>query len=174
MDDIKKNNDIDVIPEDEAISLDGAAKKLKARLKHCEEEKKKNLDGWQRAQADMVNHKNDEGKRMEDLARFVNMSFVQDIMPVLDSFDLALAHEMPPDVEKGVTLIQTQFMDVLKKRGVEEIITVPGDAFDPAVHESIGETESKEYAAGCIVQVVQKGYQLKEVVIRPARVKLAV
>ena len=166
--------DIEFIPDEEGISqeLAGKIKKLREELKSCEAERKEYLEGWQRAKADYINFKKDEGKRFEDMARFVTASIVEEFLPVLDSFDLALQHGVPESVEKGIMLIRSQFEDVLRKRGIGEIAVGAGDPFDPAKHESVGETKS-EHPPGTIADVVQKGYMYRERVMRPARVRLA-
>ncbi|KKW18491.1 MAG: Protein GrpE [Parcubacteria group bacterium GW2011_GWB1_50_9] len=129
--------DIEFVPDEEGIpqELAGKIKKLREGLKSCEAERKEYLEGWQRAKADFINFKKDEGKRFEDMARFVTASIVEEFLPVLDSFDLALAHGVPESVEKGIMLIRSQFEDVLRKRGIEEITVGAGDPFDPAKHE---------------------------------------
>lgn len=166
--------DIEFIPDEEGIpqELAGKMKKLREELKKCESERKEYLEGWQRAKADYINFKKDEGKRFEDMARFVTASIVEEFLPVLDSFDLAFQHGVSKEVEKGIMLIRSQFEDVLRKRGIEEIIVKAGDPFDPAKHESVGETKS-EHPPGTIADVVQKGYVFRERVMRPARVRLA-
>jgi len=179
--------DIEFILDEEGIpqELAGKIKKLKEESKRCETERKEYLEGWQRAKADFINFKKDEGKRFEDMARFVTASIIEEFLPVLDSFDLALstfssqnlegqalAHGVPKEVEKGIMLIRSQFEDVLRKRGIEEITVGAGDPFDPAKHESVGELKS-EHPPGTIADVVQKGYVFRERVMRPARVRLA-
>ena len=179
-DDIKNDSDIEMVADEEGQTPDMAKRivRLKDRLDTCDEERKGYLDGWQRAKADMINYKKDESKRLEDMARFITGGMLQDLLPVLDSFDLALQSFRIPasgsgqDHEKGVLLIRSQMMDVLKKRGVVQIDVRLGEEFDPGKHESIGEITS-EYPAGTIAEEVQKGYVLGERVIRPARVRLA-
>lgn len=170
----KQDNELELIPDEETTGPDFQAKikKVKEELKKCETERKEYLDGWQRAKADHINYKKDEGKRFEDLAQFVTAGFIQDILPVLDSFDLALGHRLAPDVEKGVLLIKSQFEDVLKKRGLEQIKVLPGEEFNPEKHESIGEMESNQ-PAGTIAEEVQRGYTLRGRVLRPVRVRLS-
>lgn len=167
-------NDITINPDEESenIDLSEKTKKLRADLKQCETEKKDYLDGWQRAKADFINYRKDDGVRMEDMARFIVTGLIQDILPVLDSFDLALSHGIPKDVERGVLLIRAQFMDIMHKRGLEEIAVAIGDVFSTEIHESIGEIES-DAAHGTIAEEVQKGYRMQGKVIRPARVRLA-
>lgn len=182
--------EVEAIPdEDNALSgaSDPAAKikKLKEALARSEKERLEYLDGWQRAKADLVNYKKDEGKRLADMAQFLGSEFVSDFLPSLDSFDFAL-HSMsmrataagtagdtaPTAMEQGILMIRSQMLDILKKRGVKPMETVAGEAFDPHKHESIGEIESSE-PPGSIAEVAQQGYTLAGRIIRPARVKLA-
>lgn len=181
----KNNEDIELL-EDEEMDLPAEAdmpdeeekiKKMREKLRVCEEEKKSYLDGWQRVQADAVNYKKDEGKRLEDLGRFITQSMLQDLLPVLDSFDLALQSFRTGGTsgsaqEQGVLMIRSQLTDVFKKRGVVQIEVMPGEKFDPEKHESIGEVESDK-PTGTVAEEVQKGYALAGRVIRPARVRLA-
>src|SRR3989338_960648 len=114
----KGEGEVEIIEDMETAGpeMHAKIKKVKEDLKKCEAEKKEYLDGWQRAKADYINFKNDEGKRMEDMARFLTSGLIQEILPVLDSYDLALGHGLPPELEKGVLLIKSQFEDILKKR----------------------------------------------------------
>lgn len=145
---------------------------LKEEVKQCELKCKEYLDGWQRAKADFINYKNDDGKRLEDMARFITTGLIEDILPVLDSFDLAFQYNLPKEMERGVLLIRAQFEDVLKKRGLEEIHIAKGEMFNPEKHESIGEVES-DAPEGSIAEVLQKGYTLRGRVLRAARVRLS-
>ena len=141
-------------------------------LNKCESERKDYLDGWQRAKADFINYKRDEGKRMEDMARFVTGGFINDLLPVMDSFDMALKNTAASEQERGILLIRSQMMDILKKRGFEQIAVKPGEVFNPEKHESLGEIEAS-YPEGSIAEIVQNGYVFRERVLRPARVRLA-
>ncbi len=177
-DDGKKKNDdtdeIEFISDEEGTppDLQKKIKTLKEELKKSEAERKEYLEGWQRAKADFVNYRKDESKRLEDIARFVGASLIEEILPVLDSFDLALNHDMPQETVKGILLIRSQFEDILKKRGLEEIGAKAGEEFNPEKHESIGEVES-ELPQGVVAQAVQRGYFLRGKVLRPVRVRLS-
>lgn len=165
---IEPEADAEVVPRD-------AEKKIraqKAEIERLEKERKEYLDGWQRAKAEFINYKKDEWKRLEDVIRFSSAGLVEDILPVLDSFDLALAGGIGKEAERGILLIRSQMEDILKKRGVTQIAVQPGDPFNPEKHESISEMESP-HPAGAIAEVSQKGYELAGRVIRPARVKLS-
>ncbi|TSC76681.1 MAG: molecular chaperone GrpE [Parcubacteria group bacterium Gr01-1014_33] len=167
------SDDIEMIEDKEGNAPEIAERtgKLRGELKKCDQEKKEYLDGWQRAKADFINYKKDEAKRFEDILQFVSRGMIEDILPTLDSFDLALRHGFPAEAEKGILLIRTQLTDALKKRGLAEIEVKAGDEFNPETHESVGEVESS-YPAGSIAEEVQKGYMLAERVIRPTRVRL--
>lgn len=162
-------NEISFVSEEE--NAPQQIKKIRNDLKQCAEEKKEYLDGWQRAKADFINYKKEEGMRMEDMARFITIGMVRDILPALDSFDLALRNNQQNN-ERGILLVLLQLLDILKKQGLEEIETKAGGSFNPEIHESIGEVES-EAAHGTIAEEVQKGYRMQGRVIRPARVRLA-
>lgn len=145
--------------------------KLKSELERVEKERKEYLDGWQRAKADFINYKKDEAKRFEEFVQFANAAMIQDILPVLDSFDLAFA-SIRKENEKGIILIQSQMEDILRKRGLEDIGVNPGDDFRPEEQESLGETES-DAPVGTVAEVLQRGYKFRGRVLRPARVKLS-
>lgn len=143
----------------------------------CEQERKEYLEGWQRTKADHINYKKEEAKRLEDMARFITAGLVQDLLPVLDSFELAI-RSMPASGatsdkghEQGVLLIRTQLLDVLKRRGLEPIEVTPGEEFNPERHESIGEVEA-EFPPGTVAEEIQKGFMLRERIVRPSRVRI--
>ena len=177
-----EETEIEVIDSEEAKAPDMARRiaKIREDLQVCDQEKKQYLDGWQRAKADLINYKNDEGKRLEDLGRFMTQGMLQDVLPVLDSFDLALqsvrgiqeSNTSGKQLEQGVLMIRSQMMDVLKKRGVTQIPIEIGEIFSPEKHEAIGEVVSDK-PVGSIAEEVQKGYMLAGRVIRPSRVRLA-
>lgn len=141
-------------------------------LAHCLAAAQEYLNGWQRAKADFVNYKNDEGRRLEDTARFMARSMMQDMLPVLDSFDLALKSYGNEDQQKGILLIRSQLTDALKKRGLEIIFVTPGESFNPEKHEALDAIEA-EYPPGSIVEEIQKGYLLQGRVLRPSRVRIS-
>lgn len=151
---------------------------LEDELTQCKTTQQEYLNGWQRAKADFINYKNDEGRRLEDTARFMTRSLMQDILPVLDSFDLAIksygmdktsVHE---DQQKGMLLIRSLLCDVLKKRGLEAIVLTPKELFNPEKHEALDAVES-EYPPGSVVEEIQKGYFLQGRILRPSRVRIS-
>lgn len=193
----QEEKNIDYTPEEarstgssaESGQLEGTdeVKELKKKIELLEKERDEYLNGWRRAKADLINYKNEELKRLEEVVKFGTEDMVRDAVTVLDSFDLAIAAlrqaqggeqsrttlEKAGQMDKGVSLIRGQLEDVLKRRGVERISVSPGQSFDPALHESIGEAESQLADPGTVAEEVRRGYLIHGRVLRPARVKLA-
>ena len=142
-------------------------KKLKEKLKEAETKAKEYLDGWQRSQADFANlRRRDEEARLQFL-KFAAESFVVELLPVLDSFDLAIKHD-----NSELEPVRKQFLSVLKSYGLEESEPV-GENFDPRLHESVGAIKTnKEKEDHKVFEVIQKGYILSGKIIRPAKVKI--
>lgn len=150
-----------------------AEKDLEEKLKKCEAERDEYLAGWQRAKADFINYKRDELKRLEEVARYGNEKLIEEMISILDSFDLGITTlEKNGPVDKGIYIIRTQIEDLLKKYGLSRIPIKVGEPFDPAVAEAIAEEES-EMPAGTVIEEIEAGYKLYDKVIRPARVKIS-
>ncbi len=146
--------------------------KPETEMEKLQKERDEYLDGWKRAKADFINYKKEEAARLEQFIKFSNESLITELIMVLDSFDLSLAVIKEADAQKGVLLIKSQMEDLLKKYGLERINLKPGDAFDPAKAEGVGEAESQA-PPGSIAEVVSAGYAIHGRTVRPARVKLA-
>ncbi len=129
-----------------------------------------------RRQADFDNYrKRVEKERTEDQKR-ATARVVESLIPVLDSFERALAAHDDPNYQgyrKGFELIYKQLMENLAKLGVERTAPV-GEAFDPHRHEALDRAESREHADGTILEVFQPGYEYNGRVLRPAMVRVAV
>jgi len=114
-------------------------------------------------------------QRDKDEARqFANQNLIEKQIPILDNFEMALAaaQAADPAIRDGVQMIYDQFLSVLKEAGVEPIDAV-GEKFDPYFHEAISQQETVEAEEGTVLQQVQRGYQLNDRLVRPARVVVA-
>lgn len=146
---------------------------IEEKLAACEKQRDEYLAGWQRARADFINYKKDESGRFEQMFRFANEDLLEDLIGVLDSFDLGLqALEKAGPVEKGVYMIRSKLDDVMKQRGLEILPVKVGDKFNPSLSESIVEMESDQ-PDGTIIEIIEPGYKLQEKILRPARVKVS-
>lgn len=144
-------------------------KKLKEKLKTCEQDKMTALEDLQRARADFLNARRrlDEEK-VVDRER-VRLQYVEDLLPLCDSFEMALNDPifqgLPDNLKKGVLGMNMQLSSILKGFGIEEFGQV-GDKFDPEIHEAVAE----DGAGDVLKNVLQKGYKLKDRIVRPAKV----
>jgi molecular chaperone GrpE len=141
-------------------------------LEACRRERDEYLNGWKRARADLINYQKDEMRRFEEVVRFGTVAMVEDMLPVLDSLDLAAASAEGGAPHEGIAMIRAQLWDILKKRGLEKIEAPPGTAFDPSVHESVGEAESA-HPPGTVAEAAESGYALHGRVIRAVKVKVS-
>jgi molecular chaperone GrpE len=166
--DIQQNEDA-TKPEDTAT-----APPVDDELAALRKERDEYLQGWQRARADFSNYKKQEVDRLAEALRYSAEEIIGDLIRVLDSFDIGLATlEKDGKAEKGMYMIRAQLEDALKRRGLERIVLKPGDPFDPAVAESIGEVAGTAAPPGTIAEEIEAGYRLLGKVIRAARVRLA-
>jgi len=135
-------------------------------------------DKYLRAHADFENAKKRLEKDKMNAVSYANESFAKDILAVLDSFDNALSSieganeenssEVLEKMKEGVTLTHNQLKKILEKNHIKEI-ECKGE-FNPEVHQAIMQVESDEHEPGDVVQVMQKGYTIKDRVLRPAMV----
>lgn len=152
--------------QEEIEALKGQVEKLTGDL----QEKK---DRLLRLQADFDNFRRRSAKEREEISAVVTQNFCKDMLPLLDNFERAMAAETK-DVEafqKGVEMIFTQFQEVLKKNGLEQIETV-GQKFDPNFHQAVMRVEDPEKEDDTVAQELQKGYMVKGRVIRPSMVQV--
>ncbi|MFB9325507.1 nucleotide exchange factor GrpE [Paenibacillus aurantiacus] len=129
-----------------------------------------------RAQADFDNFRRRTQKEKEDLARYASEQLIKQLLPVVDNFGRALeASKNGGDAEsfaKGVDMIFRQLEQTLESEGLKTMETV-GQPFNPDFHQAIMQVESDEHEEGIVVEEVQKGYVLKDRVLRPAMVKVS-
>lgn len=147
---------------------------LKARAAKADESWERLL----RTTADFDNFKKRAVRERQEAARFANESLIQKLIPVLDSFEMALgatqanAGASVQSLQAGIAMIQSQFKNVLAEAGVEEV-DAAGKPFDPAMHEAVSQQESTEVAEGQVLQQLRRGYKLRERLLRPATVIVA-
>ncbi|WP_440111214.1 nucleotide exchange factor GrpE [Paenibacillus sp. QZ-Y1] len=144
-----------------------------ARLKAEAEEQQQR---FVRAQADFDNFRRRTQKEKEELAKYASMKLVTELVPVIDNFERAMA-TVPEGTEsesfgKGMQMIFRQLETVLNNEGLTTMNSV-GQPFNPEFHQAIMQVESDEYEEGIVVEEVQKGYMLKDKVLRPAMVKVS-
>ncbi len=131
------------------------------------------LDRIARMQADFENARKRAARELQDYREYALADAIRDLLPVLDSLERALkTSTSPKDLRSGLELIRKQLEDALSKLGLRPIPT-QGEAFDPRLHEAIEMVETTEAADHQILEELQRGYKLKDRLLRPAMVKVA-
>jgi molecular chaperone GrpE len=128
-----------------------------------------------RLQADFDNYRKRTEKERDQARHRGVENLVEQLLPVLDGFDRALAaHDDPAyeDYRKGFELIRKQLWDLLAKQGVHRIESV-GKEFDPNVHHAVEHVPTNEYPDGAVIDEFQPGYTFHHRVLRPAMVRVA-
>ncbi len=167
---LKKSAEEHLIEETTAASEDTVE-----QLSQC----KVTLAEWQekyaRLTADLENYKKRTMKERSVWAESAQVALISELLAIVDNFDRAMEHQMevPQELQAwadGIAMIHTAFKDFLKKAGVKE---VPYNQFNPEYHEALIQVDSEGQDAGEIVSVMEKGYMLKDRVLRPAKVSVA-
>ncbi len=123
----------------------------------------------QRLQAEYENYRKRKEVEVEKHKQNANIDLIKRLLPVLDSFELALSNKSTKNLKQGLELIYSQFLSVLEDEGLEEI---NAEKFDPYLHEALL-VEASDKPEGTIIEVFQKGYKIRGTVLRPAKVKVA-
>ena len=177
-----KNKDIeidDIELEDitEEDSTNTKIKNLQKKLKDAQKEKSDLMTELQKAKADFVNMRKRDEESNKEFVKYAKTGVVGDIIPVLDSFDMAMGNKeawekAPSEWRVGVEYIYNQLVSILEQHGLEAVNPI-GAEFDPNQHEALEMIETDDKSQdGKIITVVQKGYKLGEKLVRPAKVKV--
>ena len=148
---------------------------LKERAATLEQERNDFRNLLQHTRADFENYQKRAQRDLAQERRYAHGPLAHDLLPIFDNFERALAAarqagETGPLVQ-GVTMVQSQILDILKRHGITRIEAL-GQPFDPNLHEAISQQESDQ-PPGTVVQVLQRGYRAGERLLRPALVVVA-
>jgi len=138
----------------------------------AEEKSEKYLANWQRAQADFVNYKRRSEQERAEVVNYANSTLILNMLPVLDDLERALG-SVPDELAEspwvdGIRHIYRKLQAVLEAQGIS-VIEAEGKDFDPNFHEAVMSVEGEE---GKVIEETQKGYKLRNRVIRPTKVKV--
>ena len=150
------------------------------KLKDAADVEKKEKEEWKNkcymAYADMANLRKSLEADHRDAIRYRAEGFVENLLPALDSFYMALSAEPngqeAKNYQQGFSFIYNQLQTALSNEGVTEILPKVGDSFDPAFMHAM-EVEETEDEGNKVLQVYSKGYRLHEKLIKPAMVKVS-
>ncbi len=169
-------NDFDIEPEEDLGDVAAAQakmKKLKEELAKIKKERQEYLDGWQRCKADSVNLRKDVESRAARSAEMLREALVHDIIPALDSFDLAAGSEAWATVSdgwrSGMENVRDQLVSALRNHGVERYGKV-GDHFDHALYDAVEDNDDVAGEKSTVARILRYGYKSSNNVLRPAQV----
>lgn len=131
-------------------------------------------DKFLRLFAEFENYKKRTSKERMDLFKTANQEVIIAMLPVVDDFERAmkeLSKEQDSELYKGVSLIQNKFIGVLKNKGLEEVVVSAGDTFDSEMHDAITQIPAPDKKMkGKVIDVIEKGFQLGDKIIRHPKV----
>ena len=132
------------------------------------------LDRLARLQAEFENARKRAVREQQDYREYAVSDSVKSLLPILDSFERALqvSGNNGNDLRSGVELIYKQLQDALVKLGLRQI-PAKGEPFDPHLHEAIEMVDTDEVEDHHVLDELQRGYKLKERLLRPAMVRVA-
>lgn len=163
---IEETSDENVIEE-----IDPKDQKINELQQLADENEEKYL----RLYADFENYKRRIQKENEINKTYQAQRVLTDILPAIDNIERALQIEGDDEtfksLQKGVQMVHESLINALKDNGLE-VIKTEGEAFDPNIHQAVVQDDNPDFESGEITQELQRGYKLKDRVLRPSMVKV--
>lgn len=163
---IEETSDENVIEE-----IDPKDQKINELQQLADENEEKYL----RLYAEFENYKRRIQKENEINKTYQAQRVLTDILPAIDNIERALQIEGDDEtfksLQKGVQMVHESLINALKDNGLE-VIKTEGEAFDPNIHQAVVQDDNPDFESGEITQALQKGYKLKDRVLRPSMVKV--
>jgi molecular chaperone GrpE len=154
-------------------SQTGRASTESSELQKLRVERDTLIDRLARLQAEFENARKRSAREQQDFREFALADAIKALLPILDSFERALQTSAErSEFRGGVDLIYKQFQDALQKLGLRAI-PAKGEIFDPHLHEAIEMVDTTAAADHQILEELQRGYKLKDRLLRPSMVKVA-
>lgn len=163
-----------LLPVEPATLTPEQLEELKQRAAKADEHWERLL----RTTADFDNYKKRAAREKQDAIKFANESLLQKLIPILDTFDMALAAtqnnsaDAVQSLQTGISMVYQQLKSALADAGLEEV-DATGKAFDPNLHEAISQKEAAGVPEGQVIQQLRKGYKLRDRLLRPASVVIS-
>jgi molecular chaperone GrpE len=175
----KEEQETEVLEETKELEqdtkLNNEMLKLEEEIQRLTTENKTLQEKVKLAQAELINYRKRKDEEVSNLLKYSNQDIIMDIISVLDNFDRAININNPSDEVKnflvGFKMIYNQLVETLKNYGVSEL-EVLNKPFDSNTCEAVLVDNNNELDNDLVVEVLLKGYKLKDRVIRPAKVKV--
>lgn len=177
----KKEEQEEILEETKELEqdtkLNNEMLKLEEEINNLTDQNKKLENQVKLAQAELINYRRRKDEEVENLLKYANGGLITELLPIIDNFDRAIninQEGISEELKKyfvGIKMIHNNLYDVLKKYGVEEINRV-GQVFDPNLEQALLVENDPIKDDDIVLEVLLKGYKLKDRVIRPASVKI--
>jgi molecular chaperone GrpE len=164
-----------VTGNDDLLEADLSEGKLQQEIDLLTKEKKELFEQVLRKQADFDNYRKRMMRERLTLRDEVLGDFTKKLFPIMDNLERALESsekDTERGLKEGIERIHRQFQDLLREEGIEEILC-RGEAFDPHIHEAVMQVDAEDYAENTVVEELQKGYRLKDRILRCPKVTVA-
>lgn len=150
------------------------ASELGNELESLRAEKANYLDRLARLQAEFDNYRKRNAREQQDFRDYALAEALKTFLPIMDSLDRAAktGAKSVEDLRSGVELIDKQFHDALARLGVEPV-PAAGEVFDPNLHQAVQMVETNEVEDHHVIDELQRGYRIKDRLLRPAMVRVA-
>jgi molecular chaperone GrpE len=155
-------------------STGGSTAELETELEKARAEKAAYLDRAARIQAEFDNFRKRNAREQQEYREYALADALKSLLPILDSLDRALKTDTASldDFRSGIELIDKQFHDTLSKLGVEPV-PAQGESFDPNLHQAVQMVDTNETEDNHVIDELQRGYKLRDRLLRPAMVRVA-
>lgn len=156
-------------------STDAELTAAKAKIAELEGKLEEAENRIYRLQADFENSRRRARLDLEASEKYRAQSLISDLLPAIDNFERALQmeaeNEQAKSILQGMEMVYRSLLEAIKKEGAEQIEAV-GIEFDPHLHQAVMQVEDENFDSNIVVEEFQKGYKLKDRVIRPSMVKV--
>ncbi|MGG4491799.1 nucleotide exchange factor GrpE [Metabacillus idriensis] len=147
----------------------------KAKIDELEAKLSETENRMYRVQADLDNFRRRSRLDLEAAQKYRSQNLITEILPALDNFERALKidtdDEKTQSLLQGMDMVYRQLVQALQNEGIEAI-QAEGQPFDPHLHQAVMQVEDDQYESNVVIEEFQKGYKLKDRIIRPAMVKV--
>jgi len=153
---------------------DAPAAELESELEKARALSASYLDRAARIQAEFDNYRKRAAREQQDYREYALADALKSLLPILDSLDRALKTNAASleEYRSGIELIDKQFHDALAKLGVQPLVA-EGESFDPNLHQAVQMVDTDEAEDNRVIDELQRGYKLKDRLLRPAMVRVA-
>ena len=162
--------------EAEAAGQGAAGNDDRTEIEELKRTAEEHYQRYLRTQADFDNFRRRSRQEKEEFAKYASQKLIEGLLPIVDNFERAVAASREQQdfesLAKGVEMIRRQLAQLLEGEGLQAIEAI-GQPFNPELHQAIMQVEAEDgQGSGIVVEELQKGYILKDRVIRPSMVKV--